>query len=98
MSSVRRKLSTAEDRGLALSKALDDGEKRHAARELSCAETQRVMEQQYDYLVKEYEERIRDLDYDRKKREEEVNENTYHFFYDNSKRNVLFVAGKYSSR
>jgi hypothetical protein len=69
---VRRRLVSAEEKAHALSDALEQQEGREAERERCAAEAQRVTEHQYDYLVKEYEERIHDMDSDRKKKEDEV--------------------------
>jgi hypothetical protein len=72
MGAVRRRLVSSEEKAHALSDALEQQEGREAERERCTADAQRVMERQYDYLLKEYEERIHDMDSDRKKRDEEV--------------------------
>lgn len=72
LSASRRKLVVLEQKCVDLLAALEEQEMREINRSKADSETRLCVDQQYTYLAQEYEGRIRDLEYDRKRVEDEV--------------------------
>lgn len=72
ISSLKRRLQATEQKCSDISGALEEQQSRETQRAKEAAESRRVVDQQYTYLIEEYEERIQGMEGYKQEKEDEV--------------------------